>query len=93
MIRDSIIDHHMAQVPITDESLALGLLDHLRLPLLALGALPDARLGCPGGLRVVVNPGAQALALVMSVSSAAKTAANRRPEGTTRGLLSLKRRQ
>ena len=93
MIRDSIIDHHMAQVFITDESLALGLLDHLHLPLLALGALPDARLGRPGGLRVVVNPGAQALALVMSVSSAAETAANRRPEGTTRGLLSLKRRQ
>ena len=92
MIRDSIIDHHMAQVFITDESLSLGLLD-LGLPLLALGALPDARLGCPGGLRVVVHPGAQALALVMSVPSAPETAANRRPEGTTRGLLSLKRRQ
>ena len=56
MIRDSIIDHHMAQVLITDESLALACLLDLGLPLLALGALPDARLGRPGGLRVVVHP-------------------------------------
>ena len=83
MIRDSIIDHHMAQVLITDESLALACLLGLGLPLLALGALPDARLGRPGGVGVVVHPGAETLALVMSVPSAAKTAANRRPEGTT----------
>ena len=82
MIPDSIIDHHMAQVLITDESLALGPLD-LGLPLLALGALPDARLCRPGGVGVVVHSGAQTLTLVMSVPGAAKTAANRSPEGST----------
>ena len=69
MIPDSIIDHH-AQALITDEWLALP----LRLPPLGLGvgALPDAGLGGPGGLRVVVDAGAQTLALVVSVASAAE---------------------
>ena len=73
MIPDSIIDHH-AQALITDEWLALP----LRLPPLGLsvGALPDARLGCPRRLRVIVHTGAQALALVMSVASAAEGAAD-----------------
>ena len=68
MIPDSIIDHQLvAQGLITDESLA-----DLDLPLPVLGALPDAGLGRPGGLGVVVHPGAQALALVMSVARAAE---------------------
>ena len=68
MIPDSIIDHQLvAQGLITDESLA-----DLGLPLPVLGALPDAGLGRPGGLGVVVHPGAQALALVMSVARAAE---------------------
>ena len=71
MIPDSIIDHH-AQVVITDdESLALSSLLWPELGF-GVGALPDAGLGCPGGLRVVVHTGAKALALVMSVASAAE---------------------
>lgn len=73
MIPDSIIDRQMvAQVLITDEVLGLGLAPGLGLPLPVLGALADARLGRPGGLGVVVHPGAQALALVMSVARAAE---------------------
>ena len=72
MIPDSIIDHQMvAQVLITDESLGrLPLAPGLGLPVL--GALPDAGLGRPRGLGVVVHAGAQALALVMSVARAAE---------------------
>ena len=74
MIPDSIIDHQMvAQVLITDESLGgLPLAPDLGLPLPVLGALPDAGLGRPRGLGVVVHAGAQALALVMSVAGAAE---------------------
>ena len=75
MIPDSIIDHQMvARVFITDESLGLPLplAPGLGLPLPVLGALPDAGLGRPGGLGVVVHAGAQALALVMSVARAAE---------------------
>ena len=65
MIPDSIIDHHAQALITDDESLALPLGR-------GVGALPDAGLGGPGGLRVVVDAGAQTLALVVSVASAAE---------------------